>query len=213
MLKKQGYVYQGKPLKLVPNVLVGNVCRDLPVPPKPCRIEIADLFSTFPAQLSPIFIAMKTFLFILGLAVSILSLSEAPASIDEIPFDINDYTWLVGSWEGDGFGGVSHETWEKPINGTMMGMYRHINAKGELVFYEFLLLDKTGLRLKHFNPDLTGWEEKDDIITFEMISFSEDKIELKGLTFERTSETEMVISLRMSRGGEPHTEVFSMKRN
>jgi len=212
MLKKQGYVYQGKPLKLVPNVLVGNVCRDLPVPPKPCRIEIADLFSTFPAQLSPIFIAMKTFLFILGLAVSILSLSEAPASIDEIPFDINDYTWLVGSWEGDGFGGVSHETWEKPINGTMMGMYRHINAKGELVFYEFLLLDETGLHLKHFNPDLTGWEEKDDIISFKMIRSSKDNIEMEGLTYERISDSEIEIRLVMDDGSDQHTEIFRMKK-
>lgn len=155
---------------------------------------------------------MKIILLILGMAVSTLSLSEGPAPSPKTTFDINDYTWLVGSWEGDGFGGTSHETWAEPVNGTMMGMYRHINAKGELVFYEFLLLDKTGLRLKHFHPDLTGWEEKDDIITFEMISFSEDKIELKGLTFERTSDTEMVISLRMSQGGEPHTEVFNMKR-
>lgn len=91
-------------------------------------------------------------------------------------------------------------------------MYRHINAEGELVFYEFLLLDETGLRLKHFNPDLTGWEEKDDMVIFEMIRFSKNKIELKGLIFERTSDTEMVISLKMNRNGEPHTEVFNMRR-
>lgn len=48
--------------------------------------------------------------------------------------------------------------------------------------------------------------------TFDIINFSKDKIELKGLTFERISETEMVISLKMSRGGEPHTEAFNMKR-
>lgn len=129
------------------------------------------------------------------------------------PFNINDYSWLVGSWTGDGFGGVSHETWAEPVNGTMMGMYRHINAEGELVFYEFLLLDETGLRLKHFNPDLTGWEEKDDMTTFEMISYSKDKIEMKGLTFEKKSDTEMIISLKMKRNGETHTEVFTMKRD
>lgn len=129
------------------------------------------------------------------------------------PFNINDYSWLVGSWTGDGFGGISHETWAEPVNGTMMGMYRHINAEGELVFYEFLLLDETGMRLKHFNPDLTGWEEKEDMTTFEMISYSKDKIEMKGLILEKKSDTEMVISLKMTRNGESHTEVFNMKRN
>lgn len=155
---------------------------------------------------------MKTFLLLLGLAVSVLSFAEKPSSSTENAFNINDYSWLVGSWEGDGFGGISHETWEKPVNGTMMGMYRHINKDGELVFYEFLLLDETGIRLKHFNPDLTGWEEKDDMTTFEMISYTADKIELKGLTFERKSDSEMVITLRMTQGGESRTEVFNMKR-
>ncbi|HKK24256.1 MAG TPA: DUF6265 family protein [Gracilimonas sp.] len=155
---------------------------------------------------------MKTLLLIITLALSTLSFLEVSEPEANQSFDINDYTWLVGSWEGDGFGGISHETWAKPVNGTMMGMYRHINVEGELVFYEFLLLDENGLRLKHFNPDLTGWEEKEDMTTFEMISFSKNKIELKGLTFERTSDTEMVITLKMSRGGEPYTEFFTMKR-
>lgn len=155
---------------------------------------------------------MKTLLLIFTLALSTFSFLEVSEPEVNQSFDINDYIWLVGSWEGDGFGGISHETWAKPVNGTMMGMYRHINKEGKLVFYEFLLLNENGLRLKHFNPDLTGWEEKDEMTTFEMISFSKNKIELKGLTFERTSDTEMVITLKMSRGGEPHTEVFTMKR-
>lgn len=155
---------------------------------------------------------MKTLLLIFTLAFSSLSFLEVSEPESNQNFDINDYTWLVGSWEGNGFGGISHETWAKPVNGTMMGMYRHINEEGELVFYEFLMLDDTGLRLKHFNPDLTGWEEKDEMTTFEMISFSKDRIELKGLTFERTSDAEMVITLKMSRGEEPHTQVFTMMK-
>ncbi|MEX0609742.1 MAG: DUF6265 family protein [Balneolaceae bacterium] len=156
---------------------------------------------------------MKIFLLFIGLAFSsAFPLSESSISSAENTFSINDFTWLVGSWSGDGFGGISHETWEKPVKGTMMGMYRHINKDGELVFYEFMLLDEKGLRLKHFNPDLTGWEEKDDMTTFEMISYSENKIELKGLTFEKKSDTEITVSLRITQNGESHTEVFNMKR-
>ncbi|WP_421773667.1 DUF6265 family protein [Gracilimonas sp.] len=161
---------------------------------------------------------MNKLITLLALLIGSFSLSDSyKAQPTEVPsenkFDMEDFRWLVGSWTGDGFGGISHETWAEPVNGVMMGMYRHINAEGELNFYEFLLLDENGLRLKHFNPDLTGWEEKDDMLTFEMISYSKDKIELKGLTFEKKSDTEMTISLKMRRSDGFHTEVFNMKRD
>ncbi|MAL17210.1 MAG: hypothetical protein CL670_16815 [Balneola sp.] len=160
---------------------------------------------------------MNKLILLLGLIIGSLSITDSPVSLahenETTPvFNIEDYSWLVGSWTGDGFGGISQETWSEPVNGTMMGMYRHIKD-GELVFYEFLLLDETGIRLKHFNPDLTGWEEKDDMTSFEMISFSKDRIEMKGLTFEKKSDTEMTISLKMRRAGEITTEVFNMKRD
>ncbi|WP_428236034.1 DUF6265 family protein [Gracilimonas sp.] len=161
---------------------------------------------------------MNKLVVLLALIIGSFSVSEsyeilAPENPSKNKFDIEDFSWLVGSWTGDGFGGISHETWAEPVNGTMMGMYRHINADGDLVFYEFLLLDETGLRLKHFHPDLTGWEEKDDMLTFEMISYTTDKIELKGLTFEKKSDTEMTISLKMKRSDGIHTEIFNMKRD
>lgn len=129
-------------------------------------------------------------------------------------FNINDYAWLAGSWVGDGFGGTSEEMWSPPsADGTMMGVYRHHKGDGSLNFYEFLILDKTGLRLKHFTPDLVGWETKEDYVTFEMVDFSPDKIELKGLVFERKSDNEMEIRLRLRMGdGEVKTEIFKMKR-
>lgn len=126
---------------------------------------------------------------------------------------IDKAKWLVGSWKGDGFGGTSEETWSVPADGTMMGMFRHLNAEGDLVFYEFLLLDNTGLRLKHFHPDLKSWEEKDDTVFFEMIRVTPTKIELKGLSFELLSENTMKIKVDLkSSDGEIHTEVFSMER-
>ena len=142
-----------------------------------------------------------------------ISFSSVPLTENgETPaFRIEDYQWLAGSWIGDGFGGVSEETWSFPIDGTMMGMYRH-HKDEKIVFYEFLLLDETGMRLKHFNPDLTGWEDKEGMVTFEMISFSKTKLEMKGLVFELKSENEMEIRLRLSENGEVRTEVFTMKR-
>ncbi len=140
-----------------------------------------------------------------------LSFTKVPIQTIENEFDINDYKWLVGTWIGDGFGGVSEEVWSKPVDGTMMGMYRH-HKDGKLVFYEFLLLDETGLRLKHFHPDLKGWEEKDDMLRFEMVEYSPTKLTMKGLTFEKKSDSLFIINLKMRRGDKVETEVFTMHR-
>lgn len=126
-------------------------------------------------------------------------------------FDINDYQWLAGHWTGDGFGGVSDEVWSLPANGKMMGMYRNLQD-GKVVFYEFITLDETGMKLKHFEPDMKAWEDKEDFVHFELIEATPDKLSFKGLIFEKKSDNEMEISLRLKRGETVETEVFHMKR-
>ena len=123
------------------------------------------------------------------------------------------YSWLAGRWTGDGFGGTSEEVWAPPsADGTMMGVYRHHKGDGSLNFYEFLTLDSTGMKLKHFTPELTGWETKEDFVHFELVEFTENKIILKGLVFERKSDTEMEIHLDLKDGDKKWTEVFTMRR-
>lgn len=142
------------------------------------------------------------------LSVFALSTILAYAQKSEVP-----YAWLAGNWSGDGFGGVSEELWSQPsADGTMMGTYRHHKGDGSLNFYEFMVMDSTGLRLKHFNPDLIGWETKEDFVHFKAIEFTENKIVLKGLVFERKSDTEMEIRLDLKDGDKKWTEVFKMIR-
>jgi len=154
---------------------------------------------------------MKNSLFLIVILFSLISVPEMTPELKTDMFNIEDYSWLSGSWKGDGFGRISEEIWSKPGKGTMMGMYRHIN-NGELVFYEFLILNKTGMRLKHFHPDLKGWEEKDETTFFEMISYSDTKIEMKGLIFEKKSNDLMEIHLKLNQNGKIETEVFTMHR-
>lgn len=124
------------------------------------------------------------------------------------------YAWIEGTWVGDGFGGTSEEVWSAPSeDGTIMGTYRHHNGDGSLNFYEFLVLDSTGLRLKHFNPDMTGWETKEDFVHFKLVEFTDTKIILKGLVYELKSEDEMEIRLDLkNKEGKKWTEVFTMRR-
>lgn len=147
---------------------------------------------------------------LLGISLALLTMASISITKETPPAD---YSWLEGRWTGDGFGGTSEEVWSAPSeDGTMLGTYRHFKADGSANFYEFLVLDKTGLRLKHFNPDMSGWETKEDYVTFEMIKTSEGLVELKGLIYEKVDENTMKIRLKMKYGEEVKTEVFTMTK-
>ena len=85
------------------------------------------------------------------------------------------------------FGGLSEEIWSAPRDGVMMGMYRLVRD-GKPVFYELLtIVEHEGtllIRLKHFNPDLTGWEEKDRTVDFPLVAKAPGLIQFAGMTFE-----------------------------
>ncbi len=123
------------------------------------------------------------------------------------------FRWLTGTWTGPGFGGTFEEVWSEPdANGALMGMFRYFDTEGKVQFYEFWVLDETGMKLRHFNPDFTAWEDKTEFIDFTMVETSESKVTLKGLSYELVSENEMKISLRMKRGEEVKMEIFNLKR-
>ena len=48
---------------------------------------------------------------------------------------------------------------------------------------------KISLKLKHFNPDMMGWEEKADFVEFEFVSATPNKIEFKGLVMSLLKKT------------------------
>ncbi len=130
---------------------------------------------------------------------------------------IADMAWLAGGWTGTGLGGVSEEMWSQPIGGIMIGTYRLIKD-GKPVFYEMLMLiekDETLVfRLKHFDPNFIGWEEKDKTVDFMFVSKDKNRLYFSGLTFERVGEKEMKIYLALrQRDGSLREELFSMKRN
>lgn len=104
---------------------------------------------------------------------------------------IEDAHWLVGRWVGEGFGGDLEETWAAPVGGQMIGHFRMVR-EGRPVFYELLLIEQTdgGLRyrVKHFNPDFVGWEEKDAWHEFAPVSTSPEALVFDGLILRRVGE-------------------------
>ncbi|GAM97197.1 hypothetical protein U91I_00822 [alpha proteobacterium U9-1i] len=114
-------------------------------------------------------------------------------------------SWLAGRWVGEGLGGVIEETWSSAAGGQMVGHFRLVRD-GAPEFYELMLLDVTEaglrLRLKHFNPDFTGWEEKDGWHSFEPVSASANELAFQGLRLRRISDTEaeFVVTIRYPDG-------------
>jgi hypothetical protein len=102
------------------------------------------------------------------------------------PATIHDMAWFAGRWTGDGLGGQNEETWGPPEHGRMIGTFKH-SQNGKPVFYEFMtFFEHEGslvLRLKHFNPDLTGWEEKDKFGEFKFVAKKDGAMYFNGLTF------------------------------
>ena len=104
---------------------------------------------------------------------------------------IDSLAWLAGSWRGQGLGGEVEEIWSRPSAGSMMGGFK-LSQKGEPTFYEMILLleDDSGLtlKLKHFNPDFSGWEEKDDFVTFPLVKLGKQEAYFRGLTYKRVGD-------------------------
>ena len=127
-----------------------------------------------------------------------------PAALDQMD-------WLVGQWSGTGIGGApAMESWLPPTGPTMVGTFLQTGEDGGIMFTEILyLMEEEGslvLRLKHFNADLTGWEEKDDMLTFRLVAMEPCAAYFNALTLRCADASKpgegLVAAVRMRSGSE-----------
>lgn len=142
--------------------------------------------------------------------------NTVPAPEQSPAATIGQVGWLAGAWTGTGFGGESDEQWAEPAAGAMIGTFRLV-VGGKAVFYQFLTIGEENgtlaLKLKHFNADLTPWEEKERWVTFRLARIAENEVAFSGLTFRRTGDTTMTIFLaQRGRDGAVREERFEMRR-
>jgi hypothetical protein len=116
---------------------------------------------------------------------------------------INDIAWLAGHWKGTALGGVTEELWSPPQANTMMGSYRLIKDDTVTVFYEIVTIveesSSLAIRLKHFNKDLTGWEEKNEVREFKLVRKERNKLWFEGMTFEVLDENNFQVFLAIQK--------------
>lgn len=135
--------------------------------------------------------------------------SESP------PARVTDFAWLEGHWQAEALGGTVDEIWSPPAAGTMVGMFRLIQDD-EAGFYEIFTLTEEGptvlLRLKHFHPNLTGWEEKDETVDFPLVALEEGQAFFDGVTYRRRGPDEIEVFLAMHTKDGVKEVVFAHKR-
>lgn len=170
---------------------------------------------------------MKQFI-LLCLALSILwfsAFSQTKQTANTLKLDqgktgekatIKDMQPLSGTWHGEGLGGTVEEVYTEAQDGTMMGMFRFLN-KGKTVFYELITVaEEKGtliVMLKHFNSDLSGWEEKDKYVDFPFVKKDKNRMYFEGQTFEFIGKNQLKIYVAMNhKDGSVTEEVFSYKR-
>ena len=130
---------------------------------------------------------------------------------------IESMAWIAGTWRGAAAGDESEETWGMPNAGSMLGMYR-LTKDAKPVFYELLALTEENgslvLRIKHFHPDLSGWEERTDSVTMPLVAVRSDRVYFEGLTFESQGDDGLAIYVAIEdrTTGSIREEVFKLIR-
>ena len=136
-------------------------------------------------------------LFLITIALSIKSHSQVKHTENTLKLvlaknqqktTIESLKWLAGSWSGVGFGAQCEEVWNLPKANAMMGMFQMFKD-GKILIYEFIqIVEENGslvLKLKHFNADFSGWEEKDNTVDFPLIRIEGTTAWFDGLTYQR----------------------------
>jgi len=128
---------------------------------------------------------------------------------------INSFEFIVGHWRGEALGGMCEEIWSPPLGDAMMCAFRLVKD-GKTSFYEMVILveleDRVELRLKHFNTDLIGWEEKDEVVSFPLLKLEKNSAWFDGLTMQRVDPGTLLVHVRTSDQGQESELEFRYRR-
>jgi hypothetical protein len=128
---------------------------------------------------------------------------------------LKDMQWLAGHWTGEAMGAVAEEFWSEPAGGAMMGMFRLVRGE-KVIFYEILTVVEVkgslAIRLKHFNADLTGWEEKAEVREFPFVTIRDGIIHFEGMAFKPEGDKVTVWLAIGQKDGSVREEVFVYRR-
>lgn len=127
---------------------------------------------------------------------------------------LDQLDWLVGYWKGTGLGGECDEIWMPASDNIMAGIFRFA-SEGKIQFSEYMAIEQQGegltLRLKHFNRDLSPWEEKEKWVEFKLVKIEGQTAYFNGLTYHRSGHT-LTISLSLKSKDKSWVEEFRFEK-
>jgi hypothetical protein len=130
--------------------------------------------------------------------------------------EVEELSWLAGAWTGMGITGPAREVYSPPTGGVIVGHFIQQRDEG-VGFYELITVRPDGKSitycLRHFNPDLTAWEEKNEVPCFPLIARERDTWYFDGLTVRRESDDAMVVAVRVTAGAGAKEYVFRYRRS
>lgn len=123
---------------------------------------------------------------------------------------------MAGYWQGDIWSGKSEEIWSTPSAGSMMGSFKF--AENEQVkFYELMSISEHKgslvLRLKHFGPQLKGWEEKDQSVDFNLVRVTKDTVYFEGYTYRLVNPNQFEVYVMIDSKTSKQTTKFVFIRS
>ena len=148
---------------------------------------------------------IRTVIALVSPLLLLATISASVSAADSKPVELEELAWIAGDWVGGDEETLIQEQWTTAAGGSMMGMFRLVQGD-KVVFYEFMSIENSVdgpiLRIKHFNPGLIGWEEKDESVVFDLTKYAsyrevfetEKDGDLEQLVFERDGD-ELVITL------------------
>ena len=136
--------------------------------------------------------------------------TSPPASIDQL-------SWLAGSWVGTGMGNDVAETYSAPLGGRITGHFAMEDGKGGVAFTEIVdyvpLRDSLAYRVRHFNPDMSGWEDRTGKpVIFPLVAVEKDRWFFDGMTIERTGTNSLTMWVRITENGTTSEVPFRFTR-
>jgi hypothetical protein len=154
---------------------------------------------------------------LLAALLAVALMSDAQQASDTA---LKPLAFLSGRWVSETRGEVQEENWSPVSGNSMIGSFRIVES-GKPVFYEFWVVEldenRPVLKLKHFNADLAGWEEKNASAKMPLIANSEDDAvfaEADGsvsLHYHRVGDV-LSCTVHHVRNGKGSDEIFTLTR-
>ena len=155
---------------------------------------------------------MLLFFGVTGIAQETLQLQTGQTSPEA---SLDDVAWIAGHWQGEAFGGIAEEIWSKPLGDSMMFVFRLLNDDS-VSFYEIGHIKAMNgtllMQLKHFDDELTGWEEKEETVDFKLVKMEKEKVFFEGLTMVKTAPNKMNVYVLVEEDGDQQEITFHYSR-